>query len=325
MTNASFIDLFAGIGGTRIAFERVGTECVFSSEIDKFARQTYVANFNEEPFGDITGIHPDSIPDHEILVAGFPCQPFSLAGVPVSKFLDKKSGFEHPTQGTMFFEIEKILRAKHPKAFLLENVKNLKSHDKGRTFQIILDTLQDPNGLNYKVEWAILDASKVVPQHRERTYIVGFADHDIEFNFPELQPRSPELTLKDDILETTVNPKYQISEHIWKYFRERKIIQQAKGNGFSYGIVDPDQPGVITRTLTARYYKDGAEIFVKNEHPTPRRLTPRECARLMTFPDDYIIPVSDTQAYKQFGNSVVIDVVEQIARSMIDQILPEFK
>ena len=218
----------------------------------------------------------------------------------------------------MFFEIQKILAAKKPSVFLLENVKNLKSHDKGRTFQIILDTLTDPKGLNYKVEWKIIDASKVVPQHRERTYIIGFSDHNINFEFPEIQPKSHKLTLKNDILEPEIDSKYQISEHLWKYFQERKIIQQQKGNGFSYGIVDPDDLSSVTRTLTARYYKDGAEILIKNNLPTPRRLTPRECARLMSFPDEYVIPVSDHQAYKQFGNSVVVDVVEQIASSIVE-------
>lgn len=325
MPEFKFIDLFAGIGGMRIAFENTGGKCVFSSEIDKYAKQTYSANFDEDPMGDITMISPKVIPDHDILVAGFPCQPFSLAGVSKNNSLGKEHGFNHPTQGTMFHEIVKILKEKSPNAFLLENVKNLKSHDKGKTFQVILDTLQDPSALNYKVVWGVIDSAGVVPQHRERTYIVGFKNHDVSFEFPEILPINGRIALKDNILEAEPDPKYTLSKKLWQYLQDYKAKHTAKGNGFGYGIVDPNNPNAVTRTLSARYYKDGAEILIDTGGCTPRRLTPRECARLMGYSDDFKIPVSDTQAYKQFGNSVVVPVVEQIARSVVRPLLDVIK
>tara|TARA_Y100000817_G_scaffold150195_1_gene117479 strand:+ start:210 stop:1181 length:972 start_codon:yes stop_codon:yes gene_type:complete len=318
MSKFTFIDLFAGIGGTRIAFENAGGECVFSSEMDRFAKKTYEENFGEEPFGDITGINPKVVPDHNILVAGFPCQPFSIAGVSSSNSRGVKHGFDHVTQGTMFFEIERILATKKPEVFLLENVKNLKSHDGGKTFKVILDTLQ--NRLKYKVYWDVIDAQSVVPQHRERTYIVGFKNRKINYSFPPIKPAISKPTLKDDILEQNPDRKYTLTEHRWQYFKDYKARHLAKGNGFGYGIVDPNDPEAVTRTLTARYYKDGAEILIETGDPTPRKLTPRECSRLMGFPDSFKIPVSDTQAYKQFGNSVVVPVVDLIAKSMIQHI-----
>ena len=313
-TDFKFIDLFSGIGGTRLGFSNNGGKCVFSSEIDRFARQTYVANFDEEPEGDITEIPDSEIPEHDVLVAGFPCQPFSLAGVSKHNALGRDHGFKHSTQGTMFFEIERILRARKPKAFFLENVKNLKGHDKGRTFEIIRNTLTD---LNYRIFHKVVDAADVVPQHRERIYIVGFKDLDDEFEYPEIVPSNGKPTLKKDVLEDEPDPKYTISEHLWEYLQNYAAKHKLKGNGFGYGLVDPNDEDVITRTLSARYHKDGSEILIKTGAPTPRRLTPRECARLMGFPKTFDIPVSDTQAYRQFGNSVVVPVVEQIAKSLI--------
>ena len=320
MADFTFIDLFAGIGGTRIAFSVNGGKCVFSSEIDRFARQTYAANFGEEPAGDITEIPKEEIPDHDVLVAGFPCQPFSLAGVSKHNALGRDHGFNHETQGTMFFEIQRILEEKTPKAFLLENVKNIRGHDKGRTLKIILDTLTDPEGLNYKVGYKVVDAAGVVPQHRERMYIVGFKDHNVDFEFPDVRPLNGRVTLKKNVLEEEPDPKYTLSKHLWSYLQDYAAKHRAKGNGFGFGLVDPNDEHVVTRTLSARYHKDGAEILIDTGGETPRRLTPRECARLMGFSDEYRIPVSDTQAYRQFGNSVVVPVVTQIARKIVDYI-----
>lgn len=305
-----FIDLFAGIGGTRLAFERAGGKCVFSSEWDKFAALTYEANFGETPAGDIREIDADAVADFDVLVAGFPCQPFSIAGVSKHTALGVEHGFKHPTQGTLFFEIVRLLRNKRPKAFLLENVKNLKSHDKGRTFQVILSALRDD--LGYNVFHRVIDAKGTVPQHRERTYIVGFRE-SVDFQFPEIEESGPAL---GEILVTHPPEKYRLTPHLWNYLQEYALKHRSKGNGFGFGLVNPDDPNVVTRTLSARYYKDGSEILIETGAETPRRLTPRECARLMGFPDDFRIPVSDTQAYKQFGNSVVVPVVETLARSI---------
>ena len=317
MSEFTFIDLFAGIGGTRIAFEEAGGKCLFSSEIDRFARETYEANFGDAPHGDITQIKDSDIPSHDVLVAGFPCQPFSLAGVSKHNALGREHGFKHPTQGTMFFEIERILKHRRPKAFLLENVKNLKGHDKGNTFKVILDTLTDPEGLNYKVTYGVIDAAGVVPQHRERMYIIGFRDHDVDFTLPEVAPLNGKVTLRNGVLEDEPDPKYTISKHLWKYLQDYAAKHRARGNGFGYGLVDPNDEYVVTRTLSARYHKDGSEILIDTGGETPRRLTPRECSRLMGFPDNYVIPVSDTQAYRQFGNSVVVPVVQQIAGRLV--------
>jgi len=304
----TFIDLFAGIGGTRIAFEKAGCKCVFSSEWDRFAQITYEKNFGEKPAGDIRKIESSEIPDHDILVAGFPCQPFSISGVSKKNALGKPHGFNDPTQGTLFFEIKRILRDKNPQAFLLENVKNLQSHNKKNTFKVIMDTLK--NELGYTVYFEVLDAINYVPQHRERIFIVGFRKN-IKFNFPDFKPeRKPRFK---DILEKNVDGKYTLSDHLWKYLQEYARKHQEKGNGFGFGLTDLKGH---SRTLSARYYKDGSEILVPQNGKNPRRLTPRECARLMGFPDSFEIPVSDTQAYKQFGNSVVVPLIFDIAKEM---------
>lgn len=309
-----FIDLFAGIGGMRLAFESAGGTCVFSSEWDKFCQITYKTNFGEEPYGDITKINPSNIPDHDILLAGFPCQPFSIAGVSKKKSLGREHGFLDKTQGTLFFNIAQILEIKRPPVFLLENVKNLKSHDRGRTFRIIEDTLRE---LNYEIFHKVIDAVDYVPQHRERIYIVGFDrnlyGNDIKFDFP--QPPSGNKKVLADILEVEVDPKYTLSDKLWKYLQDYAERHRKKGNGFGYGLADLKGH---SRTLSARYYKDGSEILIPQEGKNPRRLTPVECKRLMGFPESFKIPVSDTQAYKQFGNSVAVPVVEAIAHAIIE-------
>lgn len=303
-----FIDLFAGIGGIRIAFEKQGCECVFSSEWDAKAQETYSANFGEVPHGDIQKISSEEIPDHDILLAGFPCQPFSLAGVSKKNALGRKHGFADETQGTLFFEVARIIRDKRPKAFLLENVKNLRSHDNYRTFRTIMRVLQ--RELGYKVYDAILDAKGLLPQHRERIYLVGFREH-IHFEFPQLPTEVPPIS---SILEENVDDKYTLTDNLWKYLQNYAEKHQKAGNGFGYGLVDLNGP---SRTLSARYYKDGSEILIPQEGKNPRRLTPSECARLQGFPDDFKIIVSDAAAYKQFGNSVPVPVVEKIAESMM--------
>jgi len=303
----TFIDLFAGIGGTRLGFEATGSRCVFSSEWNKYAQETYEANFGEKPHGDITKIPSEQIPDHDILVAGFPCQPFSIAGVSKKNSLNKPHGFMDETQGTLFFELARVIRDKRPKAFLLENVKNLRNHDQGRTFRVILDTLQ--KDLGYTVFYQIIDAKAVVPQHRERIFIVGFREPTL-FSFPNIKDKKPKLR---DIMEKKVESRYTLTEHLWTYLQNYAEKHRLKGNGFGFGLADLDG---ISRTLSARYYKDGSEILVPNGG-RPRRLTPRECARLMGFPDSFKIVVSDTQAYKQFGNSVVVPVVRSVALAMV--------
>jgi len=303
-----FIDLFAGIGGMRIPFEKAGATCVFSSEIDKFARQTYAANFGEEAHGDITKIDARVIPEFDILVGGFPCQPFSLAGVPKYESLGYQHGFNNETKGTLFFDIVRILEYHKPKAFLLENVKNLKSHDKGNTFDIVISALEK---LGYSVTYQVIDAASVVPQHRERIFLVGFKEEHT-FEFPTY-PEKGRIILRD-ILKRRVPAKYTITDNLWAYLKKRKEEQKAKGNGFGYNL---SKRAEIARTLSARYGKDGSEILIEQQGKNPRRLTPRECARLMGFSDDFVIPVSDTQAYKQFGNAVVVKVVEPIADAMV--------
>ena len=312
----TFIDLFAGIGGMRIAFERAGGHCVYSNEWNKYSQQTYFANFGEQPEGDITQVSASSIPDHDILVAGFPCQPFSIAGVSKKKSLGRATGFEDKTQGTLFFDVCRILKEKRPKAFMLENVKNLCSHDKGRTFKVILESLDE---LNYSVFYAVLDGQNYVPQHRERIVIVGFdrerygSEVDFEFN---LTPKDPKPVMRD-ILEKKVDDKYTLSDKLWTYLQNYAAKHKAAGNGFGYGIAPLNG---VSRTISARYYKDGSEILIAQRGKNPRRLTPRECARLQGFPDDFKIPVSDTQAYKQFGNSVVVPLMENVAKLIVKEI-----
>jgi len=312
----TFIDLFAGIGGLRQAFESTGGTCVFSSEWNKFSQITYEANFGEIPDGDITGIDENAIPDHDILVAGFPCQPFSIAGVSSKNHLGRPHGFKDATQGTLFFDICRIIRAKQPEAFLLENVKNLKSHDKGNTFKVIVNALE--NELDYDIHYKIIDAGKVVPQHRERIFIVGFRT-PTEFEFPELKDKRPKL---EDILEKRVDKKYTLLDGTWNALQRHLAKHRAKGNGFGYNLADKKS---IAKTLSARYYKDGAEILIPQKGKNPRRLTPRECARLMGFPEKFKIPVSDNQAYRQFGNAVVVPVVKIVAKQMVKCLTKEKK
>lgn len=305
-----FIDLFAGIGGIRIPFQELGGACVFSSEWDQFAQKTYKVNFGETPSGDITKIDASSIPDFDILLGGFPCQPFSSAGL--------KKGFAD-TRGTLFFEIERIIQEKRPKAFLLENVKQLQTHDRGRTLKVILSHL---NELDYYVTYMILRAGDFgVPQNRERTYIVGFDKHyydisnDYEFRFPT---PTYEKTRLGDILESNVDERYTLTDTIWEGFKKRKQNNINRGAGFGYCLFTEDSPYVST--LVARYYKDGQEILIdQGPNKNPRKLTPRECARLQGFPDSFIIPVSNMQAYKQFGNSVAIPVVRAVAKRIIEE------
>ena len=334
----SFIDLFAGIGGTRIGFERAGGKCVYTSEWDRFSTKTYSANFGDEHaiVGDITQIDPTDIPDHDVLVAGFPCQPFSIAGVSKKNALGRAHGFECETQGTLFFYIEKIIESKRPAAFLLENVKNLQNHDKGRTFEVIRRTLEEK--LDYKIKFDVIDGKAFTPQHRERIYIVGFRN-DVAFDWEQvdlsndalvvgrtmrdiLHPEDGSEKIEKDFIvgsKGKVNPKYTLSPKLWEYLQDYAAKHKAKGNGFGFGLVKPDD---TCRTLSARYYKDGSEILIwRGPRARPRRLTPRECARLMGFPENFQIPVSDTQAYKQFGNSVVIPVVESIAKAMLPHII----
>ena len=329
-----FIDLFAGIGGFRLAMEAVGGECVFTCEIDKFCQQTYEANFplGDPIRGDIRDVHSDEIPDFDVLVAGFPCQPFSIAGVSKKRALGQPEGFACDTQGTLFFEIERILEARKPAAFVLENVRNLVSHDRGNTFRTIRAVLEDK--LDYQIDCSIVDASHWLPQHRERIFIVGFRE-DTGFTFNDLViPSPPQPTMKsilhpedgseeaDDRYTTgakgAVDKKYVLSQHLWKYLQAYARRHRAKGNGFGFGLVGPDDQ---SRTLSARYYKDGSEILVKRGakgRARPRRLTPRECSRLMGFdgPDkgEFQIPVSDTQAYRQFGNAVAVPAATAVAR-----------
>ena len=327
----TFIDLFAGIGGTRIAFERAGGKCVFTSEWDKFSCQTYRANHHDdhEINGDITEVHEDNVPQHDVLVAGFPCQPFSLAGVSKKNSLGKAHGFLDETQGTLFFDIARILKAKRPRAFLLENVKNLRSHDKGKTFGVIKNTL---NELGYSVHDRIVDAKCLVPQHRERIFLAGFRDGEVfdwdGLDFPEVskgptlnsilhqpaeEPEDPYTrTFRN---KTKVADKYTLSDHLWNYLQAYAEKHRLKGNGFGCSVVGPDD---TSRTLSARYHKDGSEILIdQGRRKNPRRLTPRECARLMGFPETFKIKqVSDTQAYRQFGNSIVIPVVEKVAEGI---------
>lgn len=297
------IDLFAGIGGIRLGFQRAFEEidCVFTSEIDKYAIKTYAENFGKENiYGDITKILEQDIPNHDILLAGFPCQPFSQAGL--------KKGFSD-TRGTLFFDVERILLAKKPKAFLLENVKQLKGHDKGKTLQVILKKLQQAG---YVVYCDVLRARDFgIPQNRERVFIVGFLDQNINFTFPKPLGVSTKV---GSILEEQVSDLYTISDKLWKGHQRRKEQNKLNGKGFGYGFFNQDSP--YTNTMSARYYKDGSEILIEQKGKNPRKITPREAARLQGFPDAFHIPVSNTQAYKQFGNSVCVPVIEAIASSM---------
>lgn len=294
--NLNFIDLFAGIGGVRLGFQDLFGECVFSSEWDKYAQITYEANFNHKPAGDIMQIDEKDIPNFDILLAGFPCQPFSNAGL--------KKGFED-TRGTLFFHIARIINHHKPKIVFLENVKGLKTHDKGQTYKVVENTL---NELGYNIHTKILNAKDYgVPQNRERIYIVGFREN-IDFSFPKPLNIKPKV---GNILENDVLEKYTISDKLWAGHQRRKEEHKQKGNGFGYSSFNANSS--YTSTISARYYKDGSEILIEQEGKNPRKLTPREASRLQGFPDNFIIPVSDNQAYKQFGNSVSVPVIKAIA------------
>ena len=312
----SFIDLFAGIGGFRIAMQRNGGKCVFSSEWNESAKRSYFANFGEVPFGDITKDETKAFipPKFDVLCAGFPCQPFSIAGVSKKNSLGRATGFEDKTQGTLFFDVCSILKSRRPKAFLLENVKNLCSHDKGRTFQVIRESLEE---LDYEVFDKVIDGQHYVPQHRERILIVGFDrkrfGRDIPFSF-DISPAVPKPTVAD-ILEPNPGSKYTLTDKLWNYLRAYAEKHRAAGNGFGYGIAPKNG---VSRTLSARYYKDGSEILIEQPGKNPRRLTPRECARLMGYPDEFRIVVSDTRAYQQFGNSVVMPLMADITKDIVE-------
>jgi DNA (cytosine-5)-methyltransferase 1 len=328
VANFTFIDLFAGIGGIRLGFESVGGRCVFTSEWNDWAKKTYQVNFGVEKhfIGDIVPYAAEDVPDHDVLLAGFPCQPFSIAGVSKKNALGHPHGFECTTQGTSFFDVARIIAAKRPKAFLLENVKNLVSHNKGHTFEIIKYTLEKE--LKYQIFHKVINAKYWVPQHRERIIIVGFSS-PVAFSWDNLEiphenplmksilhpengteaPQEPYTTTKGK-----VQSKYTLSDKLWQYLQDYAAKHKSKGNGFGFGLVTGDS---VSRTLSARYYKDGSEILVsRGKRANPRRLTPRECARLMGYEDTYKIAVSDTQAYKQFGNSVVVPVIKAVAKIM---------
>ena len=337
-----FIDLFAGIGGIRLAFEDAGGRCVFTSEWDSYAQKTYAANYpgGHQITGDITRVSEDEIPDHAVLLAGFPCQPFSIAGVSKKNALGRAHGFDDETQGTLFFDVVRIIAKKRPRAFLLENVKNLQSHDKGNTFRVILRKLKED--LGYDIHFRVIDGAHFVPQHRERILIVGFRE-PVAFDWDVLNLPEKGTARMKDILHRTdgsepvlawdgdqyfdhrkkvVNSKYTLTDNLWQYLQTYAAKHKAKGNGFGFGLVGPDS---VSRTLSTRYYKDGSEILVSQRGKrNPRRLTPRECARLMGFPDTFRIPVSDTRAYKQFGNSVVVPVVQEVARVMKQFVCDEY-
>jgi DNA (cytosine-5)-methyltransferase 1 len=331
------VDLFAGIGGVRMGFEAHGAECVFSSEWNDFSKKTYLENYGDHHtfVGDIVPFPAEQVPSHDVLLAGFPCQPFSIAGVSKKNSLGRPHGFECTTQGTLFFDVARIIATKRPAAFLLENVKNLLSHDKGNTFKVILQTLREE--LGYHVHYKVIDGQHFTPQHRERIIIVGFREK-VGFSWDDLRlpadgPRLASTLHKTDGSEPllpwdeerffdhgkgAVQAKYTLTPKLWAYLQGYAEKHKAAGNGFGFGMAYEDS---VTRTLSARYYKDGSEILVfRGKGKRPRRLTPRECARLMGFPDTFKIPVSDTQAYRQFGNSVVMPVMREVARIMVPHV-----
>lgn len=333
--NFDFIDLFAGIGGIRAGFEAIGGQCVFTSEWDNYSQKTYAENFPSTHLlaGDITQIAATDIPNHDVLLAGFPCQPFSIAGVSKKNALGKAHGFACEAQGTLFFDVARIIKAKQPKAFLLENVKNLQSHDKGRTFDVIKRTLTEE--LGYSIHVKVIDAAHYVPQHRERIYIVGFKEQTAfdwaALQLPEKTHSLAEILHRTDGTEPYLPwdaelfydhkakkplAKYTLTDNLWRYLQAYAEKHRLKGNGFGFGLVNENK---IARTLSARYYKDGSEILIdQGESKNPRRLTPRECARLMGYPDSFRIPVSDTRAYHQFALSAVYPIVESTAKLMKD-------
>ncbi len=318
----TFIDLFAGIGGLRRGFEPLGGKCIFTSEWDKYAQRTYVANFpsdDHEIAGDIRQVPLDSIPSHDLLIAGFPCQPFSIAGVSKKNALGRPHGFLCDVQGTLFFDVAQIIAHHRPPAFLLENVKNLERHDGGRTFRTMMKVLIED--LGYHVQHRVISSEPWVPQKRERIFIVGFRE-PTNFDFAKFRSKSLPGPKLGSILEQSVDPKYTLSQHLWSYLQGYKKKHASQGNGFGYSDFGPED---VTRTLSARYFKDGSEILIKQPGRRPRRLTPRECSRLMGFDapqgSDMKIPVSDTQAYRQFGNAVVVPVVQAVAAFMLPHLL----
>lgn len=328
-----FIDLFAGIGGLRLGLEGAGGRCVYSVEIDRHAQITYAANFNEIDAADVRSVDPSTLPPYDVLAAGFPCQPFSIAGVSKKVSLGREHGFADKTSGNLFFEIVRIAEATKPPILFLENVKNLRSHDQGRTFAIILSEL---DRLGYEVANDIVDAAHWVPQHRERTFMIGLHRDTFDgqrFVFPPM-PATPRPVLRE-ILDSWFDRKYVLTPHLWEYLKGYAKKHREAGHGFGYGLFGGDG---VARTLSARYYKDGSEILIDTAGSTPRRLTPVECARLMGFPhprrvtqeeadsrtttglEEFLIPVSDTQAYRQFGNSVVVPVVQHLAEALMFQV-----
>lgn len=328
-TRFRFVDLFAGIGGIRLGLERAGGQCVYTVEIDRFARQTYEANFGAVNADDVRRIDPDSLPPYDVLAAGFPCQPFSIAGVSKKASLGRQHGFADETSGNLFFEIIRIAERTRPPVLFLENVKNLRSHDKGRTFAIILQELRR---IGYETWDGVVDSRRWVPQHRERTFIIArrVESFPLGIEFRVVPPPAGEGPRLRTILERDVPSRYQLSEALWSYLQAYAIKHRAAGNGFGYRLFGPND---VAGTLSARYYKDGAEILIRMASGPPRRLTPLECARLMGFPNprrvlqghapvahggitEFLIPVSDRQAYKQFGNSVVVPVVEHLGRQV---------
>jgi DNA (cytosine-5)-methyltransferase 1 len=303
----TFIDLFAGIGGFRIAMQEQQGKCVFSSEWDTYSQKSYEINFGEVPFGDIREIPEDLIPDHDVLCAGFPCQPFSLAGVSARNSLNAAHGFACEIQGTLFFDVVRIIKAKQPKVVFLENVKNLTSHDEGKTFAIIKKTIES---LGYKFSKALIDSSPLVPQKRIRCYMVCIKNEEEEFDFPKID--GPPLALKT-ILEKKVDQSFTISNKLWEGHQRRTRRNLERGTGFTAFCADLDKP---SKTIVARYGKDGKECLIPQGRKNPRMLTPRECARLQGFPEEFIISSAKTTAYKQFGNSVAIPVVRKIAEKI---------
>ena len=330
----TFADLFAGIGGIRLGFESAGGSCVFTSEWNDWSKKTYIENYgNDHPFvGDIVPFPAEDVVDHDVLIGGFPCQPFSIAGVSKKNAMGRPHGFECTTQGTLFFDVARIIATKQPKAFLLENVKNLLSHDKGNTFKVILQTLREE--LGYEVHYKVIDGQHFVPQHRERIIIVGFREPTgftwDDLRLPAKGPSLSSILHPEDGTEQPEEPyttgqkakvhsKYVLTDKLWAYLQAYADKHKAAGNGFGFGLVNGES---VSRTLSARYYKDGSEVLVsRGKGKNPRRMTPRECARLMGFPDTFKIPVSDTQAYRQFGNSVVVPVMKEVARIMAPHIL----
>lgn len=306
----TFVDICAGIGGMRLAFEALGGKCVFSSEWDEYCQKTYSENFGDIPEGDITKISPKDIPKHDVLLAGFPCQPFSKGGISTRKKLNRKNGFHDKNQGRIFFHIAKIISEKKPKAILLENVPQLERMDGGNTFGFIIKTLEKAG---YTIHHKIINSEKVVPQRRSRLFIVGMLTHS-DFEFPEIPDLKPQLR---NILQRNVDEKYTLSDNLWKWLQKHAKKHEKKGNGYGYRIADLNGTAC---TLSARYGKDGSEILIPQRGKNPRKLTPRECARLMGFPDQFRIIVSNAQAYKQFGNTVVVPVVYIIGHNIVSSL-----